>query len=229
MPVGPQSRRCIAALPPRPAVDGQAGSRVRRRIHRIGETVGLWSDQVARGGVEPPTFRFSGGRSYQLSYLADVRTAGGARAVLTGLEPATSALTGRRALQLLHRTWSGTHADCRSCPQRDSNPCYRLERAASWAARRWGRRCHHRTFREGSEAPIRPRRRPGKHTRYPVVQPTNLWPDHCLDGTCGTAGTVWETETPEACDPADTRRAVISTRGPGRGSGNTPETPAGVY
>ena len=28
-------------------------------------------------------------------------------AVLTGLEPATSALTGRRALQLLHRTWSG--------------------------------------------------------------------------------------------------------------------------
>jgi hypothetical protein len=26
--------------------------------------------EVARGGVEPPTFRFSGGRSYQLSYLA---------------------------------------------------------------------------------------------------------------------------------------------------------------
>ncbi len=26
-----------------------------------------------------------------------------------------------------------------ACPQRDSNPCYRLERAASWAARRWGR------------------------------------------------------------------------------------------
>ena len=25
------------------------------------------------------------------------------------------------------------------CPQRDSNPCYRLERAASWATRRWGR------------------------------------------------------------------------------------------
>ena len=29
--------------------------------------------QVARGGVEPPTFRFSVGRSYQLSYLADTR------------------------------------------------------------------------------------------------------------------------------------------------------------
>ena len=25
--------------------------------------------KVVRGGVEPPTFRFSGGRSYQLSYL----------------------------------------------------------------------------------------------------------------------------------------------------------------
>src|SRR5690349_1474911 len=30
---------------------------------------------VARGGVEPPTFRFSVGRSYQLSYLANEREA----------------------------------------------------------------------------------------------------------------------------------------------------------
>ncbi len=84
---------------------------------------------MARGGVEPPTFRFSVGRSYQLSYLAwcfgtwypeggvsadrvprpDTQNAahiprGASAAVLTGLEPATSALTGRRALQLLHRT-----------------------------------------------------------------------------------------------------------------------------
>ena len=31
---------------------------------------GQVSMEVARGGVEPPTFRFSVGRSYQLSYLA---------------------------------------------------------------------------------------------------------------------------------------------------------------
>ena len=56
---------------------------------------------VARGGVEPPTFRFSVGRSYQLSYLAPplpVEPASGATP--TGLEPATSAVTGRRANQL---------------------------------------------------------------------------------------------------------------------------------
>ena len=32
---------------------------------------------VARGGVEPPTFRFSVGRSYQLSYLAEGSAADG--------------------------------------------------------------------------------------------------------------------------------------------------------
>ena len=52
---------------------------------------------VARGGVEPPTFRFSVGRSYQLSYLAAVPEG---LATPTGLEPATSAVTGRRANQL---------------------------------------------------------------------------------------------------------------------------------
>jgi hypothetical protein len=28
------------------------------------------TSDVARAGIEPATFRFSGGRSYQLSYLA---------------------------------------------------------------------------------------------------------------------------------------------------------------
>jgi hypothetical protein len=66
---------------------------------------------VVRGGVEPPTFRFSGGRSYQLSYLtvpeplvAERRSSTLSRAVLTGLEPATSTLTGWRANRLLYRT-----------------------------------------------------------------------------------------------------------------------------
>ena len=61
---------------------------------------------VVRGGVEPPTFRFSGGRSYQLSYLTLAGPMIPARplppaasAVLTGFEPATSTLTGWRALR----------------------------------------------------------------------------------------------------------------------------------
>src|SRR6478672_8001313 len=65
---------------------------------------------VARAGIEPATFRFSGGRSYQLSYLAGTAPAEQNRnraspkmATLTGLEPATSAVTGRRANQLRHR------------------------------------------------------------------------------------------------------------------------------
>src|SRR6476619_3209337 len=60
---------------------------------------------VARAGVEPANFHFSGERCYQLSYLAKiaVTSPGGnvtAFATPTGLEPATSAVTGRRANQL---------------------------------------------------------------------------------------------------------------------------------
>ena len=59
---------------------------------------------VARAGVEPATFRFSGGRSYQLSYLAgNAGKEPNDLATLTGLEPATFAVTGRRANQLRHR------------------------------------------------------------------------------------------------------------------------------
>ena len=55
---------------------------------------------VARGGVEPPTYRFSVGRSYQLSYLAGPEDQASGPATPTGLEPAASAVTGRRANQL---------------------------------------------------------------------------------------------------------------------------------
>ena len=62
---------------------------------------------VARAGIEPATFRFSGGRSYRLSYLAaslgpssEPEPGPTSCATPTGLEPATSAVTGRRANQL---------------------------------------------------------------------------------------------------------------------------------
>ena len=90
---------------------------------------------VARDGIEPSTFRFSGGRSYRLSYLAGRhrRECLAAMATLTGLEPATSAVTGRRANQLRHRAllYCLLRATASPYPLRDSNPRYRLERAAS--------------------------------------------------------------------------------------------------
>ena len=89
---------------------------------------------MARAGIEPATFRFSGGRSYRLSYLAGRHVCLAVLATLTGLEPATSAVTGRRANQLRHRALLYCSLRrCRRCayPQRDSNPCYRRERAAS--------------------------------------------------------------------------------------------------
>ncbi len=68
---------------------------------------------VARAGFEPATFRFSGERCYQLSYLAKKCSPGAQesrplldeRATPTGLEPATSAVTGRRANQLRYGAW----------------------------------------------------------------------------------------------------------------------------
>jgi hypothetical protein len=52
---------------------------------------------VARGGVEPPTFRFSVGRSYQLSYLAGCTPLGEARANSTGADAESRNPGGARA------------------------------------------------------------------------------------------------------------------------------------
>ena len=60
---------------------------------------------VARAGIEPATFHFSGERYYRLSYLASgpgEMDPSPLYATPTGLEPATSAVTGRRANQLRH-------------------------------------------------------------------------------------------------------------------------------
>ena len=109
---------------------------------------------MGRGGVEPPTSRFSGERSYRLSYLP--RPVDHRRATLTGLEPATSAVTGRRANQLRYRAllvyclfllsaislpqifkafslpdFFTRFDQFLAYPQRDSNPCRRRERAVS--------------------------------------------------------------------------------------------------
>ena len=63
------------------------------------------SREVVRDRIELSTFRFSGGRSYRLSYLTSaMKRKALTAAVLTGFEPATSTLTGWRALQLLYRT-----------------------------------------------------------------------------------------------------------------------------
>jgi hypothetical protein len=91
-----------------------------------------WSKMVARGGVEPPTYRFSGGRSYQLSYLAEPGAVHReCEATQTGLEPATFAVTGRRANQLRHWALLFSCTASEPYPQRDSNPRCRLERAES--------------------------------------------------------------------------------------------------
>jgi hypothetical protein len=63
--------------------------------------------------------------------LPDLAGALPGRAVLTGFEPATSTLTGWRALRAALQDHLYRPPPGEQCPQRDSNPCRRLERAVS--------------------------------------------------------------------------------------------------
>jgi hypothetical protein len=87
---GPGAECVISVLNPDPVSADSAMGIPRFLRFRRQRTYWNVSRMVVRGRVELPTFRFSGGRSYRLSYLT---------AVPTGFEPATSTLTGWRALQ----------------------------------------------------------------------------------------------------------------------------------
>src|SRR5699024_3758854 len=66
------SERIRRSGPPRTAPLPPTATDTTKPRHLFSQVTGLFAclGVVARGGVEPPTFRFSGGRSYQLSYLA---------------------------------------------------------------------------------------------------------------------------------------------------------------
>ena len=120
------------------AMQGSSISAVRiaRTPHPV-PSGGVSADQrhcVVRDRIELSTFRFSGGQLAQTGLPGPGwdpdEISPGFPAVLTGFEPATSTLTGWRALQAaLQDLVPTTVAD--ACPQRDSNPCRRLERAVS--------------------------------------------------------------------------------------------------
>src|SRR2546429_3411909 len=100
-----------------------------------------------------------------------------------GYFPATNLATHR---ELTDRRWTDSDAFISYCfnwrPQGDSNPCYRRERAMSWASRRWGRgqaagRARQITRpapEEQCAGPIRARP-PAVVARRTVRQPPNLY------------------------------------------------------
>ena len=89
---------------------------------------------VGRGGVEPPTFHFSGGRSYQLSYLPP-RSAFGTLRSARGAAPSGP------------KTRASIHAPC--------GPC-RIGRRAWAGASGQGQICARGQTLASSPCPIRP-------------------------------------------------------------------------
>src|SRR5690349_14242227 len=69
--------RCDPQVPPgpvpKPATRGASRRGDGGETQNAPASAGASWCAVARGGVEPPTYRFSVGRSYQLSYLAEAR------------------------------------------------------------------------------------------------------------------------------------------------------------
>ena len=59
-----------------PVTHGQTNGRPREKLdlNMLLTSRNILVEMVARAGIEPATFRFSGGRSYQLSYLAGRHT-----------------------------------------------------------------------------------------------------------------------------------------------------------
>lgn len=66
MPLMSRGRGALLAR----AGSGAGKSKIPTCVSAGGDLCSPAKGYVARGGVEPPTFRFSVGRSYQLSYLA---------------------------------------------------------------------------------------------------------------------------------------------------------------
>src|SRR5262249_4915517 len=144
-------------------------------------------------GVEPPTFRFSGGRSYRLSYLTE--------AVLTGLEPATSTLTGWRALRLLYRTmriaWEGPSAPSPDRAYHRSDGACGIPSGGTDRPRRGG---------GGPVFPARARS-PGIVTPSPEALRT-------VKDSGSAASRMPSTSAPSSPPPAAGRRQRITTRQP---------------
>lgn len=71
MPAPCLTGRFRRSMPANSVGTGDTGSGVRGTgVKNPPDQVACQGDNVARAGIEPATFRFSGGRSYQLSYLA---------------------------------------------------------------------------------------------------------------------------------------------------------------